>query len=207
MLHSKKVRASVWISLVALLSALTILMALLRLKILFPLLPFLTFRLDEIICVIAFLLLGLKAGLAVSFAEFLALNLGKPYHALVGPSMKFLALVSMILGLEFARRVKGIKELTRVNLMVLALFGMLFRVVVMSAATFILYYILFPSMYLPFAEKVILKVFGVEFSTGLELTMILIILTIIFNALHTVLSVIPAASIYKFCRKLVARSS
>ena len=140
-------RLSLWVSGVALLSASTILLALLRLKIPFPLLPFLTFHFDEIPCVIAFLIFGFKAGLAAAFIEFLALNLGKPYHVLIGPLMKFLAMVSMLMGFAAAERLRKSKsrEFERFDVAILLFMGIVFRVSVMAFATFILYYILFPK--------------------------------------------------------------
>lgn len=192
-------RLSLWISGVALLSASTILLALIHLKIPFPPLPFLTFRFDEIPCVIAFLIFGFRAGLTVAFIEFLALNLGKPYHVLIGPLMKFLAIVSMLMGLAVADRLLRLRlrELRRSNIMILLFMGVIFRISVMAFATFILYYMLFPKLYLPFAESLLSKVMGLSFSSDLELVSILLLLTSIFNALHVVFSLIPATIIYK----------
>ena len=202
-------RLSLWVSGAALLSASTILLALLRLKIPFPPLPFLTFRLDEILCVIAFLIFGFKAGLTVAFIEFLALNLGKPYHVLIGPSMKFLAMVSMLTGFEAAERLRKSKsrEFERFYAAILLFMGIVFRVSVMAFATFILYYILFPKLYLPFAKGLLSRAIGLSFSSDLELVSILLLLTSLFNALHVPFSLIPAAIIHKMYVRSLRRSS
>lgn len=192
-------RLSLWISGVALLSASTILLALIHLKIPFPFLPFLTFRFDEIPCVIAFLIFGFKAGLTVAFIEFFTLNLGKPYHVLIGPLMKFLAIVSMLAGFAVADRLWKFKvrEFKKFGMIVFLLMGMIFRVSVMAFSTFILYYILFPKLYLPFAKGLLSRAMGLSFSSDLELVSILLLLTSLFNALHVFFSLIPATIIHK----------
>ena len=202
-------RLSLWVSGVSLLSASTILLALLRLKIPFPPLPFLTFRFDEIPCVIAFLIFGFRAGLTVAFIEFLALNLGKPYHVLIGPSMKFLAMVSMLTGFVTAKRLWKSKsrEFERFHVGILLFMGIVFRVSVMALATFILYYILFPKLYLPFAKGLLSRTMGLSFSSGLELVSILLLLTSLFNALHAPFSLIPATIIHKIYVRSLRRSS
>ena len=200
---------SLWVSGVSLLSASTILLALLRLKIPFPPLPFLTFRFDEIPCVIAFLIFGFRAGLTVAFIEFLALNLGKPYHVLIGPSMKFLAIISMLTGFAAAERLRKSKprEFKRFDAAILLFMGIVFRVSVMAFATFILYYILFPKLYLPFARGLLSRAMGLSFSSGLELVSILLLLTSLFNALHAPFSLIPATIIHKIYVRSLRRSS
>ena len=202
-------RLSLWASGVALLSASTILLALLRLKIPFPPLPYLTFRLDEIPCVIAFLIFGFKASLTVALIEFLALNLGKPYHVLIGPLMKFLAMVSMLTGFEAAERLRKSKsrEFERFYAAILLFMGIVFRVSVMASATFILYYILFPKLYLPFAKGLLSGATGLSPLSDLELVSILLLLTSLFNALHVPLSLIPAAMIHRIYVRSLRRYS
>ena len=202
-------RLSLWISGVALLSASTILLALIHLKIPFPPLPFLTFRFDEIPCVIAFLIFGFKAGLTVAFIEFLTLNLGKPYHVLIGPSMKFLAIVSMLTGFVVADKLWKLKfkEFKRFGITVFLFMGMIFRVSVMAFSTFILYYILFPKLYLPFAKGLLSRVMGLSFSSDLELVSILLLLTSLFNALHVFFSLIPATIVHKIYVRSLRKSS
>jgi len=203
-------RLSLWVSGVALLSASTILLALLRLKIPFPPLPFLTFRFDEIPCVIAFLIFGFKAGLTVAFIEFLALNLGKPYHVLIGPLMKFLAMVSVLTGFAAAERLrksKSTREYERFYVAILLSMGIVFRVSVMAFPTFILYYILFPNLYLPFAKGLLSRAMGLSPLSDLELVSILLLFTSLFNALHVPFSLIPAAMIHRIYVRSLRRSS
>ena len=202
-------RLSLWVSGVALLSASTILLALMHLKIPFPPLPFLTFRFDEIPCVIAFLIFGFKAGLTVAFIEFLALNLGKPYHVLIGPSMKFLAMVSMLTGSAAAEKLRKSKsrEFKKFDVAILLFMAIVVRVSVMAFATFILYYILFPKLYLPFAKDLLSRAMGLSFSSNLELVSILLLLTSLFNMLHVPFSLIPATIIHKIYMRSLRGSS
>jgi len=202
-------RSSLWISGVALLSASAILLALLHLKVPFPPLPFLTFRFDEIPCVIAFLIFGFRAGLVVAFIEFLALNLGKPYHVLIGPSMKFFAIASMLMGFAVADKLWELRfrELKRPSIVIFLFMGVIFRVSMMAFATLILYYVLFPKLYLPFAKGLLSKVMGLNFSSDLELVSILLLLTSLFNMLHVFFSFIPASIIHKLYVKTLKKSS
>lgn len=192
-------RPSIWAASAALLAALSAVMALLKLKIPFPLLPFLTFHLSEIPVVLAYLLLGLGGGLLAALAGWLALLAGAAFHPGVGPTMKFLAEASMLLGFALAggrRRGLGRRELALMGAV-----GAAARISVMSTATFALYYLLFPEVYLPFAGKVLSRLFGLEVGSQLALTLIIVGLTSVFNLLHTPLSLLPAAAIYKAYRR------
>ena len=85
--------------------------------------------------------------------------------------------------------------------------GIVFRVSVMAFATFILYYILFPKLYLPFAKGLLSRAMGLSFSSDHELVSILLLLTSLFNALHVLFSLIPAAIIHKIYVRSLRRSS
>lgn len=199
--RANSVKPSVWAATVALLAALSAVMVLLRLKIPFPLLPFLTFQLSEIPVVIAFFLLGFRAGAAVSIVSWLALNLGAPFQAIVGPLMKLLAELSMLLGLYLAKRLGDRERLGRRELAAATALGAFTRIAIMAAATFTLYYLIFPEVYLPFAGKLLGKIFGVSFDSTIVVALVIVGLTSLFNLLHTPLSVLPAAAIYKAYRK------
>ncbi len=199
-------RASVWVATAALLAALAVVLDLLRVKINYPLLPFLTFNLSEIPVVLAFLLMGFKAGMVVAFAQWFALNLGVPFQPGVGPLMKLLAVTSMLVGLyvggRFWRRGEPLRGR---HVALMTVLGALVRVSAMALATFLLYYIIFPERYLSFAGKVLGNVLGLQVESALLLTLIMVALTSLFNLLHTPLSVIPAAAIYKAYVKATGR--
>ncbi len=171
-------------------AALAYALSLMRLHIRFPLLPFLSFDFSEIPDILAYLLFGLSGGLVAAIAHWIALNFGTPFHQLVGPTMKLLAVLTTIAGLEIASRIKG--GSTALNGVSLSL---LLRTVIMAAATFILYYYLFPSVYLPFSRKVLGGI-GISVESDLTLATVMVAFTSIFNILHVFLSVLPAYAIY-----------
>ncbi|MEM1534255.1 MAG: hypothetical protein QXF51_01960 [Nitrososphaerota archaeon] len=179
-----------WVAGVATLAALAYALSLMRLHIRFPLLPFLSFDFSEIPDILAYLLFGLSGGLVAAIAHWIALNFGTPFHQLVGPTMKLLAVLTTIAGLEIASRIKG--GSTALNGVSLSL---LLRTVIMAAATFILYYYLFPSVYLPFSRKVLGGI-GISVESDLTLATVMVAFTSIFNILHVFLSVLPAYAIY-----------
>jgi riboflavin transporter FmnP len=180
-----------WLAGVAVLAAIAYALSLLRLRFSFPLLPFLSFDFAEIPDVLAYLLFGFYGGLLATVAHWVALNLGLPFHALVGPTMKLLAVLTTILGLEAAVR------LGRGSLLINGLaFSLMFRTLIMAAATFVLYYYLFPSTYLPFSQKVLGSI-GITVEGDLTLATVMVVFTSVFNILHVFLTVLPAYAIYR----------
>ncbi|MEM0445239.1 MAG: hypothetical protein QXW60_01185 [Nitrososphaerota archaeon] len=179
-----------WIAGVAVLSALAYALSLMRLHMRFPLLPFLSFDFSEIPDILAYFMFGLSGGVIASLAHWIALNFGTPFHQLIGPTMKLLAVLSTLAGLELASRLKGgLQIVNNVSLPLLT------RVSVMAAATFLLYYYLFPSVYLPFSRRTLSGV-GITVESDLTLATVMVIFTSIFNIIHVFLSVIPAYVIY-----------
>jgi len=176
---------------VAVLAALAYAFSLLRLHIRYPLLPFLSFDFSEIPDVLAYMLFGLSGGLVSTMAHWVALNFGTPFHQLVGPTMKLLAVISMIAGLHVASRVKGGSAI--LNCISLALLS---RTTVMALATFLLYYSIFPDVYLPFSRRA-LEGIGITVGSDLTLATVMVIFTSIFNILHVLLTVPLAYMVYK----------
>lgn len=185
-----------WIAGVAVLAALAYALSILRARFSYPLLPFLSFDFAEIPDILAYLLFGLYGGLLATIAHWIALNFGLPFHVLVGPAMKLLAVLTTILGLEAALRLGGKHSL--VNGLALSLIS---RTTVMAVATFLLYYYLFPQTYLPFSRRALGNV-GMVVEGDLMLATVMVIFTSIFNMIHVFLSVIPAYAIYKRVMKV-----
>lgn len=181
---------SKWVAGVAVLSSMAYALSLMRLHIRFPLLPFLSFDFSEIPDLLAYFMFGFSGGAIASIAHWVALNFGTPFHQLIGPTMKLLAVLSTIAGLELASRLKSGPQI--INYVSLSL---LLRVSIMAAATFILYYYLFPSLYLPFSRRVLSGV-GITVEADLTLATLMVVLTSIFNLIHIFLSVLPAYAIY-----------
>ncbi|GBC70445.1 hypothetical protein HRbin02_00212 [Candidatus Calditenuaceae archaeon HR02] len=179
-----------WIAGVAVLAALAYALSLMKLHLRYPLLPFLSFDISEIPDVLAYFMFGLSGGLVAAVAHWVALNFGTPFHQLVGPTMKLLAVLSTMLGLEAASRIKGGSMV--LNSVALALLS---RTAIMAGATFILYYYLFPGVYLPFSRKVLSGI-GIAVESDLTLATVMVAFTSIFNIIHVFMSVLPAYAAY-----------
>jgi len=200
-------KASIWAATTALLAATAIVISMLRLRFPYPLLPFLSFDLSEIPSVLAFLILDLRAGALVALVHWLTLNLGRPYHAVIGPLMKLIAVLSMLLGFWIASRFVGkISNTSKKSLLLFVVSGILTRVGIMSPIVFSLYYIFFPGSYLGFASKIVERIFGWSFSSELDLTLFIVGLTALFNLLHVPLSFLPASAIQEVYRKITGRT-
>lgn len=193
------VRLTKWVAGTSLLASTAIIISLLRLRLPYPLLPFLSFDLAEIPSVLALLILDFKSALTVAIVHWLTLNLGRPFHVLIGPLMKLIAVVAMLVGFRIAL---GRRSPERARFVAMALFGSVTRVGVMSVVTFILYYFLFPAVYLPTSRGILKNVLGIDVGPDIVVASIIVGLTAIFNLIHVFLSLIPASSIYLAYRKI-----
>ncbi|RLE82832.1 MAG: hypothetical protein DRJ52_01395 [Thermoprotei archaeon] len=155
----------------------------------FPILPFLKFDPSEIPSVIAFLLLGTTASILVATIHFLGLVIT---GAVVGGLMKYLAVLSMILGLATGKRVTNGDKVS----VILAIIS---RVVIMSIINYILVTIFMPNI-LEFSEK-FLKSVSITKNTLVDL----LIYVSIFNTIHVIYSIIPAYIIIKYLKHIVKR--
>ncbi len=148
----------------------------------YPLVPYLKFDPAEIFIVIAYLIGGLHVGLTTSFIHLAGLMLlaDEP----IGPVMKFLAVASMLLGLEISGRL-GLDRLKRYLLTT----GL--RVSAMTLVNAVVLYFLFPG-FLEFFN-------GYVSSLGLEgafaALFLALILTGIYNAIHTVFTLLPSEAV------------
>ncbi len=148
----------------------------------YPLVPYLRFDPAEIFIVIAYLIGGISIGLTTSVIHFVGLMLlaDEP----IGPVMKFLAVGSMLLGLEMSRRL-GLGRLKTY------VFTTGVRVFTMTLVNAVVLYILFPS-FLDFFHG---YVSGLGLEGALSALFIALILTGIYNAIHTVFTLIPSETV------------
>ncbi|MCS7142806.1 MAG: hypothetical protein NZ920_03310 [Aigarchaeota archaeon] len=186
-----------WVAGVAMLSAIAYAISILRLNAPYPILPFLSFDFSEVADLLAYMFFGLKGGLVATFAHWMALNMGTPFHRLVGPTMKLLAVVLMMVGIEAFRRVMKRRA---AHLDVLG--GIVFRVGGMAMATFVLYYALFPEVYLPFAQAQLSRL-GFTFEEPIALVSVMVAFNALFNLIHVPLSYVPATAIEKAVIRVV----
>ncbi|MCX8192376.1 MAG: hypothetical protein N3G77_01020 [Nitrososphaeria archaeon] len=193
-------RVTRWVAGTSLLASTAIIISLLRLRIPYPLLPFLSFDLAEIPSVLALLVLDFKSASTVALIHWLTLNLGRPFHAIIGPLMKLIAVISMLIGFRLV--LSRSREVTKNKIVAMTMLGSLTRVGIMSLVTFLIYYVLFPETYLPTSEKILKNVFGLEVGSEITIALIIVVLTAFFNLLHVPLSLIPASSVYFVYKKI-----
>ena len=205
-MQTVQVRATRWVAGTSLLASTAIVLSLLRLRFPYPLLPFLSFDLAEIPIVLALLVLDFKSAFTVSVIHWIVLNFGRPYHVLIGPLMKLVAVVSMLIGFKLILNKLGL-PLNKRNLTLIIASGSLTRIGVMSIVTFLLYYVIFPDVYLPTSSQVLKNVLGLELESSFLVAFITVILTAFFNLLHVPLSLLPAASVYTLYKKMKPEAS
>ena len=128
------------ITIIALFSALSIILSISPLKFSFPLLPFLKYQLWEIAIITAFLLYGIKVGVSISAINTLVLFAFFPGDLPTGPFYNFIAVLSVLAGIYIVQRVAG-KRFSRGRELILTALstgvGIVTRVVAMSIVNWI----------------------------------------------------------------------
>ena len=128
------------LAIIAVFSALSIILTLSPLKFAFPLLPFLKYQVWEIAIVTAFLLYGTKVGVSISTINTIVLFIFFPGDLPTGPIYNFLAVLSMLTGIYIVQKVAGNRFCRGRELILTALStgaGVVTRVVVMSIVNWI----------------------------------------------------------------------
>lgn len=179
------------LALSAIFSALAIMLTMAKITIPFPLLPYLEFDLSEIPVTISFFLLGPQYSLLSAVIYWIALTMRA--GELLGPAMKGVAVVSMILGLWATTRPVG-KNAGYRTLIASGLIGSsILRVIAMSAFNYVVLTIIAP-FWLDFASGLVAAI-GLPTTTPSQTIFWVLLLTGLYNALHTVLSMIPSVYI------------
>jgi len=148
----------------------------------YPLVPYLKFDPAEIFIVTAYLIGGLSVGLTTSLLHFTGLMLLAEEP--IGPVMKLLAVVSMLIGLEISMRL----GMGRVKTYILTTGLRLFTT---TAANAVVLYLLFPG----FLEFFTGYVTGLGMDGALAALTIALILTGIYNVAHTFFTLLPSEAI------------
>ena len=174
-------RRSYELAVTAVMSALAIAMAALRLEFPFYPLVFLKFDLAEIPSVLTFALAGARWSYLCALFHFAGL-LARGSDPL-GASMKLAAVVSMLAGLHAARHRWAFAIAV----------AMAARALAMSVANLAVLGFLFPA-WLDFAWKLLSGV-GIPVRSREEALLVTLALTAVFNCLHVLLSVVPAAAV------------
>ncbi|MDW8041889.1 MAG: hypothetical protein RMJ75_03675 [Nitrososphaerota archaeon] len=191
MVQENRMPKAVWIAGVAALGGAAIAAGVARLSTPFPLLPFLRFDGAEIFDVLSMTLFGPMGGVVTSLAHWygLVLNGGSLVPG-VGETMKLLAVLSTLLGLY-----AGIR-LGRGSIWWGLIGALASRTLIMALATFVLYYVLLPGVYLPFGSRALQRV-GITVQGELTLALLMTVLNAVFNLIHVFVSVIPAYAIHR----------
>jgi len=178
------------IALASVMGGLAIALSVARIQFPFPVLTYLKFDAAEIPSFAAYYMSGPVVGYACAFLHFLGLLVrgSNPF----GASMKLLAVLSTLAGMHLVRG-RGI-ELEVAT-------GGLSRVVVMTIANIIFMLFLFPN-YLDFAARTF-RALGINVRTEAETLIVLLVLTGIFNALHTVFSAGLALALVSAVKKRI----
>ncbi len=183
------------------LAALAYVMGLAPASIPFPLLPFLRFDLAEIPDVISYLLFGWKYGLVTALAHWYGLVMTA--QGLFAPPpipqlMKLTAVLATFLGIYLGGRI--VRKLGRGAVTIHTVAAIMTRAGVMAPITFTLYYVLFPSIYLPFGKKM-LSAAGFIVESDFAAALLITGLTAVFNAIASAYLVPLCFSLVKMLRR------
>jgi len=185
-------RASLLISSSAFIGALAALLAVLPLYLYYPIIPYLRFEAAEIPVILGFLILGPKAGILSSIIYWIVLLLVGEYSPL-GPTMKFVAVATTLLGLWLGFR---IWKPSRLSLFIGSCLGCLFRVASMSLFNYVVIAFMFPE-FLEIAAATISAILGMKLSSDIAAFAAILGFTAIFNIIHTAVSIVPAYLLMK----------
>jgi riboflavin transporter FmnP len=159
----------------------------------FPLLPYLKFDFSEIPVTISFFLIGPQYALLSTAIYWVVLTIRA--GDILGPAMKGAAVASMIIGLWAASKVtsrdksKSVKPLITSGLII----GILLRVVVMSLFNYAVLTVIAP-FWLDYAAGLVAAL-GLPTTSTSQTILWVLLLTGLYNLLHTALSMIPSVFI------------
>lgn len=186
-------RLSLLISTTSIFGALASILAVLPLSIPFPPIPYLKFDLAEIPVTIALFCFGPISGIGAALIYWAVLLLVGEWSP-IGPSMKFIAVFSMLIGLWIGAKVsKGSGFMLYLSF----LLGIFFRILSMSAMNYLIAYLLIPGFMRSAAETISL-VLDINVSGELSCLIIVLIFTAIFNLIHSIVSIVPSIMIVKY---------
>jgi riboflavin transporter FmnP len=180
-------KKSVFVAYVAVFAALAIILTFSRAEIPFPILPYLKFDFAEIPVMLALFLGGLGAGLTAEIIHWIGLSLARGW--VLGPLMKFLAVVSMVIGSWLGIKVLKGRSL-RKTLAIALLLGIVFRVIVCAITNTVVLLWVAPE-FLKFST-LCLRTAGFNAASESEALAVTLVFNAIYNALHVLLSSIVA---------------
>ena len=189
---------SIILAYIAVFSSLSIILAITRAEVPFLPLSYLKFDFAEVPVMIVFMLGGPIPALFTEVIHWLGLTFRSGW---LGPLMKFLAVVPMIIGFWIGTKV-GVKTPQRrggigsTRIFILGMiFGIIMRVVVCSFTNTLLFLFISPN-YLLYAEA-LLRATGISVNSSFDVLIWTLIFTGIFNAIHVPLSSITSLIILR----------
>ncbi|MEM1601913.1 MAG: ECF transporter S component [Candidatus Bathyarchaeia archaeon] len=199
MLH----RRSVILAYIGVFSSLSIVLAISRVEISYPLLPYLKFDFAEVPVMIVFMLCGPVPAIVAEIIHWMGLTFRS--GAWIGPLMKFLAVISMIIGfwigIKIGTKVMREKAGSLKIFLLGTIFGALLRVIVCTFTNIALFLYIDPR-YLQFTGT-ILRAMGLNVSSSLDILTWTLIFTGIFNMAHVPLSSVTSLLILKAALKKI----
>lgn len=171
-------------------SALSVMLTIINITIPFPLLPYLKFDFSEIPVTIAFFLVGPQYAILSTAIYWIVLTIRE--GDILGPAMKGVAVTSMIIGLWAGAKITKGKELRQMVTSGM-LIGIILRVITMSVFNYFALTVIAP-FWLDFAIGFITAL-GLPTTSSTQTILWVLLLTGIYNLLHTVLSMIPSVLI------------
>ena len=181
------------ISLSAVFSALSVVLTMAKLTIPFPLLPYLEFDFSEIPITAVVFLIGPQYAMLSAIIYWIVLTIRA--GDLLGPAMKFAAVAAMIIGFWIISKINNGKNNRSLQSVVTSgtVFGIILRVLVMSVFNYVVLTIIAP-FWLDYAAGFV-AVLGLPTASSFQTILWVLVLTGIYNLLHTLLSVIPSVFI------------
>lgn len=199
MLH----RRSVILAYIGVFSSLSIVLAISRVEISYPLLPYLKFDFAEVPVMIVFMLCGPVPAMVAESIHWIGLTFRSGEW--IGPLMKFLAVISMIVGFWIGVKIgtkimRGKAGSLKIFLLGM-IFGVLLRVIVCTLTNIALFLYIDPR-YIQFAEAT-LRAMGLNVTSPLDVLTWTLIFTGIFNMAHVPLSSVTSLLILKAALKKI----
>ncbi|MGB9805890.1 MAG: ECF transporter S component [Thermoproteota archaeon] len=171
--------------------ALAAVMAIAPLSFPFPLVPYLKFDLAEIPTMISLILLGPLPGILTSLVYWIVLNFFGSF-APIGPFLKFLAVLSTIVGAWIGTAIcHKMKSRLLTYIVTILVLSAIVRVVVLTLANYFVIWVLMPD-FLSYATFAVSLVTGIKLSPNFGGLLVVLLLTAVFNILHVFLTVVPS---------------
>lgn len=184
------------IAVTAIFSAMAVVITMTNLTIPFPPLPYLKFDLSEVPVTVALMLMGPVYGFLSSVIYWIVLTMRA--GDVLGPAMKFAAVASMIVGFWVASAIyrRVVKKKSIISMMVSGfLLGSLFRIIVMSVFNYLVLLYIAPY-YVDFIAPILASI-GLPAETTMDVVIWSLLLTAVYNAIHSAISVFPAYLLMK----------